>query len=104
MEQNDVINKIRNVAMQILPPQSTVLLYGSRARGESHADSDWDLLILLDKQSLEAVDYGIAYPFRELGWEIGEDVNPTLYTKKQWESWTYLPFYKNVERDKIIIV
>jgi hypothetical protein len=46
----------------------------------------------------------VTYPFRELGWEIGEDLNPSLYTKKQWNSWTYLPYYKNVERDKIIII
>ena len=104
MEQEDVIRKIKSVAVNSLPPRSSLLLYGSRARGEAHDDSDWDLLILLDKQSIEANDYGFAYPFRELGWEIGEDLNPSLYTKKQWNSWTYLPFYKNVEQDKIVIL
>ena len=77
------------------------MIYGSRARGDAHEDSDWDLLILLNKAKLEASDYNVAYPFRELGWEIGEEMNPTLYTKNQWSSWTFLPFYKNVENDKI---
>lgn len=104
MEQKEVIRNIKRVAMQTLPPRSSLLLYGSRARGDAHADSDWDLLILLDKQFLEAADYRVAYPFRELGWEIGEELNPSLYTKKQWNSWTYLPYYKNVERDKIVII
>ena len=104
MEQKDVISKIKSVAMQTLPPQSTLLLQGSRARGDASADSDWDLLILLDKQFLEAADYGVAYPFRERGWEIGEELNPSIYTKNQWNSWTYLPYYKNVERDKIVII
>ena len=104
MEKSKVIDRIRRVAQKTLPPNSSLLLYGSRARGDSHDDSDWDILILLDKQELEARDYAVAYPFRELGWEIGEEVNPSLYTKKQWTSWSYLPYYKNVERDKIVIV
>lgn len=41
---------------------------------------------------------------RELGWDIGEEISPHIYTKKQWKEWTFLPFYKNVERDKIVIV
>ena len=90
--------------MSTLPPNSTLLLYGSQARNEAREDSDWDLLILLDKPELEASDYGYTYPFRLLGWEIGEEVNPSLYTKKQWDSWSYLPYRKNVEQDKIVLI
>ena len=103
-ERAKVLDSIKQVASKVRPKGSALYLYGSRARGDSRKDSDWDLLILLDKAKLEAYDYGLAYPFRAFGWEIGEDINPTLYTKKQWESWTYLPYYKNVERDKIVLV
>ena len=99
-----MIKSLRQVARQNLPKNSTLLLYGSRARGDNRSDSDWDLLVLLDKPKLEASDYGVVYPFRQLGWEVGEEVNPTLYTKQQWNSWTYLPYYKNVEKDKIVII
>ena len=104
MDRKQVIKDIQQVASRVLPKGATLYLYGSRARGDNHEESDWDLLILLDKQSLEAADYGYAYPFRELGWEIGEELNPSLYTKKQWKSWTYLPYYKNVEQDKIVLL
>ncbi len=33
-----------------------------------------------------------------------EEISPHIYTKKQWKEWTFLPFYKNVERDKIVLV
>ena len=55
-----------------MPANSSLLLYGSRARGDNRVDSDWDLLILLDKPKLSSQDYDYGYPFRELGWDIGE--------------------------------
>lgn len=104
MERKQVIDSIRQVGRDTLPPHSTLLLYGSRARGDDHEGSDWDLLILLDKPRLQANDYDMTYPFRELGWDIGEEINPHIYTKEQWEGWTFLPFHKNVERDKITLL
>ena len=99
-----VISNIKAIAGKTLPAGSTLLLYGSRARGDNRPDSDWDLLILLDKPKLSSQDYDYAYPFREFGWDIGEEISPHIYTKKQWGEWTFLPYHKNVERDKIVLV
>ena len=103
-KEEEVIRKIRETSHKVVPPDGQVWLYGSRARGDAHEDSDWDILILLNKPKLDADDYGVAYPFRELGWDIGEEINPTLYSKQQWDTWTYLPYYKNVERDKLVLL
>ena len=103
MDKQQIINNIQQVAAKVLPQGSSLYLYGSRARGDNHEESDWDLLILLDKQKLVADDYDVAYSFRELGWDIGEDISPHIYTKKQWSEWTFLPYQKNVERDKIVL-
>ena len=32
---------------------------------------------------------------------MNEEISPHIYTQKQWNEWTFLPFYKNVERDKV---
>lgn len=104
MDKSQIIDSIRKVAQNTLPANSTVLLYGSRARGDSHNDSDWDLLILLDKPRLVAEDYDLTYSLRELGWDIGEEISPHIYTKQQWEQWKFLPYYKNVEHDKVVLV
>ena len=103
-KEEEVIQKIRETSHKVVPPDGQVWLYGSRARGDAHEDSDWDILILLNKPKLDADDYEVAYPFRELGWDIGEEINPTLYSKQQWDTWTYLPYYKNVERDKLVLL
>lgn len=105
MERAQIIDSIQQVAKTALPQGSSLLLYGSRARGDAHKDSDWDLLILLDKPELTDSDYdNVSFPFTMLGWSIGELISPQLYTKSEWESISFLPFYKNVEHDKIVLV
>lgn len=103
MERAEIIKNIKQVAQNSLPSNATVLLYGSQARGDAHKGSDWDLLIILDKQTLTTGDYNLAYPFRELGWNINEEISPQVYSRKEWNNFSYTPFYKNVEQDKIVL-
>ena len=49
----EVLDRIREVARVNVPKGGRVLLYGSRARGDAKDDSDWDLLLILDKNKLE---------------------------------------------------
>ena len=104
MNKATVISNIKEIAGKTLPANSTLILYGSRARGDNRPDSDWDLLILLDKPSLSFKDYDYGYPFSELGWEINEEINAQVYSKKEWSDFKHTPFYKNVEHDKIVLV
>lgn len=104
MKQEVVISQIKDVARNAVPRDGKVLLYGSRARGEAHEGSDWDLLIILNKAKIEKSDYdNVAFPFTFLGWNIGEDIIPVIYTREEWEKSSFLPFYKNVEREKIVL-
>lgn len=104
MERIQVIDNIRQLGLTTLPVGSSLFLYGSQARGDAHKGSDWDLLILLDKPVLTGQDYGIGYPFRCLGWDIDEEINPQVYSQKEWSDYSYTPFYKNVEQDKIVLL
>lgn len=104
MERAQIIDNIKQVAAQVLPKGSTLYLYGSRARGDDHEGSDWDLLLLLDKPRLEHEDFGrYSYPFVKMGWDIGEDIRPQAYTKDEWFNGPHAMFYYNVENDKSIL-
>lgn len=104
MKKQDVIGKIQEVASKALPVGSKLILYGSQARGDAKQDSDWDLLILIDKDKIEKSDYDeFAFPFTYLGWTIGEMIIPVMYTFKDWSENYYLPFNQNVERDKMVL-
>lgn len=101
---HDILQQIRDVAALVVPVGGTVWLYGSQARGNARAGSDWDLLVLLEKEQVEKADYdSISYPLTALGWQLEEAIVPVIYTHKEWAANSFTPFYKNVERDKIIV-
>ena len=53
-------------------PNEKVILFGSQVRGDARPDSDWDLLVLLNKEKISLEDEDkCAYPFAEMGWIYG---------------------------------
>jgi uncharacterized protein len=98
---SDILSSIRK-KIQIIAPHAKVFLFGSRARANAASDSDWDILILLDKDKIENSDYdNIAYPLFELGWNLNQQFSVKMYTVKEWEKRNFTPFYKNVEKEGI---
>lgn len=104
MERSQVINNIKQTAARVLPKGSTLYLYGSRARGDFHEKSDWDLLVLLDKPQKGKDDWdNYAWPFIEKGLDINEIINAQTYTKNMWFNGPHSLYYYNVEEDKEVL-
>ena len=98
----NILSDIRQLALEVVPSGSEAWLYGSRARGTAHAHSDWDILLILNKEQLTQSDYdNVSYPFVLLGCELGEEINPIMYTAKEWLSYHATPFYENVLQDAV---
>ena len=104
MRHSDVILKIGETGKAILPHDSQLYLYGSRARGDYHQGSDWDLLILLNKREITQNDYDYVYEFSKTGAMIDETIVALIYTKQQWEERKGSDFYNNVENDKVVLL
>ena len=98
------MNSIRKLGLKVLPKGARLILFGSQARNDAHEESDWDLLLLLDKPKLEHEDFDkYSYPFVLMGWDLGADIRPHAYTKEEWFNGPHALFYYNVEKDKEVI-
>ena len=104
MTAKQIFEKLKETAKKTLPLGGMALLFGSRARGTATDSSDWDVLIVLDKDKITYQDYvEVAYPFDQLGWELDAMISPVLYTKSDWEKASFTPFYKNVMREGVLL-
>lgn len=104
--QEVMLDALKQNIIALLPTGASVLLFGSRARGTHRPDSDWDLLVLLDRDGRSTwEDYdNVGYPLNMLFWNLGQDVNTIIQTKDEWNQKHFTPFYKNVMEDAILLV
>ena len=99
-----IVQSIKEKILEV-NPDAEVYLYGSRARGDIHKESDWDILILLDQDKVSRLE---EVPFRnnifDLQLEYGEDISIFALSKKEWNGkHSVTPFYQNVMKERILI-
>ena len=105
LKDNALIQELVVVREKAADNIKKVVLFGSRARGDEHSNSDWDLLILLNKSVGFKEDFDrYGYPFIECGMKNNEDVNVHLYSFDEWEAYKDKSlFYYNVNKEGIEI-
>ena len=104
MSKESVFAAIKEVAIHGIPQNASVILFGSQARGDESPESDWDILVLIDKESLSSEDHNTySYPFWELGWKIDAMIHPAVYTRHDWQTKSNPIFRENVEREGIVL-
>lgn len=98
-----IISMIRDTIREA-EPTAQIILYGSRARGDAREDSDWDVLVIVDKEKTGLADFRrVCYPIYYKGLDYGEEISPTLYTRAEWESAPPSMFKFNVTHEGIAI-
>ncbi|MDI6754574.1 MAG: nucleotidyltransferase domain-containing protein [Thermodesulfobacteriota bacterium] len=78
-----VLNKLKGLLLKKIGLNSLVL-FGSRARGNADPYSDMDVLVVVDRLDKEIEDY-ISDCAWEAGFEEGIVILPIIFTKDEWE-------------------
>ena len=104
ISKTEILNQIKRIVKE-KEPSAKIYLYGSRSRGTAKDNSDWDLLILLNKDDISnEVEREISYPLYDLEFDTGEVISPMIYSEKEWNSkYKVTPFYQNVMREGILL-
>jgi len=102
MNSDLILEKITR-AIHKQDPTAQAFLFGSRARGDNKPDSDWDIVILVNSQS---VTDEIEDKFRDVLYNIelesGQIISIFIYPKSLWnKTLKYSPLYKAVKKEGI---
>lgn len=82
-----------------------VILYGSRARGDNKQDSDWDVMILLNRKNVDKkVEQTFRHHLFDIELEIGVPVSVFVYSKSDWEGkYSITPLFQSIKKEGILI-
>jgi uncharacterized protein len=91
-------------AIRIVVPDADVILYGSRARGDAQEDSDYDLLVLVDRSADVALHARLISEISPLE-EDGAVLTLSIHNRELWNSKLYqaMPFHENVDREGVFL-
>jgi predicted nucleotidyltransferase len=101
-KKDKILNRIVSV-LNTTAPDSEIYLYGSRARGDAKKSSNWDLLILLNTNTVSfEYETKIMDDFYNIELETGEVITPLVYSKSDWiNHHSVTPLYENIEKEGI---
>lgn len=101
MEESNVRKMISDTVHKA-SPSARVILYGSRARGDAHPNSDWDVIIIVDEPKVDFQSFmSLGNPLYDIADENDIEINPIIYTKSQWQNSKPTLFKHNVMKEGI---
>lgn len=104
MEKEELLSEIKRLVL-LQEPDAEIILYGSYARGDNRPDSDLDLLILLQKDTITYADEKrISYPLYALEIQTHQVISPFIMSRNTWhEKYPNTALFINIKKDGIAL-
>ena len=102
INKEEFLKKIK-LAVLSVDDKAELILFGSRARGDSSKDSDWDVLVLTEMETDADFTNKLIDQIFELELEFTQAVSPIIVDKKTWEDWAIMPLYKNIAKEGVAV-
>lgn len=99
-----ILNDFKNLLIQRVRLYR-LILFGSRARGDAHPESDMDVLVIIEDKYTPQIQEQVSECGWEAGFEAGIVVSSLIYTRDEWENGpeSYSPFVETVRREGVPI-
>ncbi len=97
-----IVRQVKTI-VHSFDPEAEIILFGSRARGDWHEESDWDFLILTDRKNTnEIADKLRLEILHQIELVTFDGIFVLVHNKKKWEEdYSVTPLYYNISEEGI---
>lgn len=100
MDTIDLRHQVKE-SIRAIDPKARVILFGSRARGDGNASSDWDFLILTSRQVDNYTKKLIRDRLLDTELEAEQVISSIIFSQEKWPDYQVTPLYKNISKDGV---
>ncbi len=84
MTREEILTAIKDKVLSIVP-DARVMLFGSRARGDWHEESDWDILVLTEQEVTDELDDKVFKAVYPISFKIFSVIQTVVANVNDWE-------------------
>jgi predicted nucleotidyltransferase len=97
---NNVLLRIKSAILDV-DKAATVILFGSRARGDYRVDSDWDLLVLTNLPENKSTKDLFRDKLYDAELELEEPISTIIHNKDVRSDYEVTPLYQLIKKEGI---
>ena len=100
IQEKTILSAIKE-SVQIIDPGARIILFGSRARGDSQDESDWDILIITDQVISRNYKTEVREGLYQLQLNLEIAINSLFRNRQEWSEPSVMPVDKEIKKEGV---